>query len=318
MSSGPDLCGLFRAEPRTREVVEGGEGHRFQVKASREYLHRSVRTPADQLAVAESGATKGQPYLPVMPPFAKDVLSDAQIDAIGDYLATLNAAGRPWPGGRSSRGSSPKSPTTRMKDGLQWLVGDTVRLQRGPLPGASGRSIHVGNPNGVNYTFDPRLLAIVKIWQGGFLDMAGELTNRGNQRTGARLRKPRDRFRRPRVPARAAECRGRARGLHLQGRRSSATPATFKAALYNKEDQLALIAAADAQFLGYSRNSKDKTAAPAFKYRVGKNVVEVATTISDRGAVAIRVSGKLGAAQSFALNSALLKGAHGQRRHAGR
>ena len=90
MSSGPNLFGLFRTEPRTREVVEGGEGHRFQVKANREYLHHSVRTPADQLAVAESGATSGQPYLPVMPPFAKETLSDAQVDAIGDYLATLN------------------------------------------------------------------------------------------------------------------------------------------------------------------------------------------------------------------------------------
>ena len=40
VSSGPNLFGLFRTEPRTREVVEGGEGHRFQVKASREYLHQ--------------------------------------------------------------------------------------------------------------------------------------------------------------------------------------------------------------------------------------------------------------------------------------
>ena len=44
----------------------------------------------EQLAVAESGATKGQPYLPVMPVFQKETLSDAQVDAIGDYLATLN------------------------------------------------------------------------------------------------------------------------------------------------------------------------------------------------------------------------------------
>ena len=63
--------------------------------------------------------------------------------------------------------------------------------------------------------------------------------------------------------------------------------ATFKAALYSKEDQLARIATADAQFLGYSRDSKDKLAAPAFKYRVGKNVVEVSTTISARGELAI-------------------------------
>ena len=113
MSSGPNLFGLFRAEPRTREVVEGGEGHRFQVKASREYLHRSVREPMEQLAVAESGATKGQPYLPVMPAFAKETLSDAQLDAIGDYLATLNDAGRSRSRGEARGRSRPRSPTTR-------------------------------------------------------------------------------------------------------------------------------------------------------------------------------------------------------------
>ena len=158
VSSGPNLFGLFRVDPRTREVVEGGEGHRFQIKANREYLHRSVRAPADQLAVAESGATQGQPYLPVMPAFPKEILSDAQIDAIGDYLATLN---EPRTAVRSpgSRRSRPPRRTTRSTDGLQWLVGDEVRLQRGPLPGTSGRAIHVGNPNGVNYSFDPRLLA---------------------------------------------------------------------------------------------------------------------------------------------------------------
>ncbi len=74
--------------------------------------------------------------------------------------------------------------------------------------------------------------------------------------------------------------------------------ATFKSWLYSKEDQLALIAKADAQFLGYSRDSKSKTAAPAFKYRIGKNTVHVATSISDRGAVEIRVSGKLGTGRS--------------------
>jgi len=93
VSSGPNLYGLFRSDPRTREVVEGGEGHRFQVKVNREYLHHSVRAPADQLAVAESGATRGTAYPAVMPPFAKEVISDEQIDAIGAYLATLNDPG---------------------------------------------------------------------------------------------------------------------------------------------------------------------------------------------------------------------------------
>jgi hypothetical protein len=67
VSTGPNLFGLFRNEARTREVVEGGEGHRFQVKANREYLHRSVREPMEQLAVAESGPTRGNAYLPIMP-----------------------------------------------------------------------------------------------------------------------------------------------------------------------------------------------------------------------------------------------------------
>ncbi len=96
VSSGPNLFGLMRTEPRMREVAEG-EGHRFQIKAGREYLHRSVRAPADQLAVAESGPTRGQAYLPVMPAFPKEILSDRQIDAIGDYLATLNVPGERGP-----------------------------------------------------------------------------------------------------------------------------------------------------------------------------------------------------------------------------
>src|SRR5690349_6593640 len=60
VSTGPNLYGLFRNEPRNREVAEA-EGHRFQVKAGREYLHRSVRSPMEQLAVAERGETRGQP-----------------------------------------------------------------------------------------------------------------------------------------------------------------------------------------------------------------------------------------------------------------
>ncbi len=152
MTSGPNLFGLFQREARTREVVEG-EGHRFQVKAGREYLHRSIREPADQLAVVENGPKRGEPYLPVMPPFTKEILSDAQIDAIGDYLATLNEPAVAGPAIKLAT-LAPTPPYDPLADALQWLVNDEVRLQRGPLPGASGRSIHVGHPNGVNYTFD--------------------------------------------------------------------------------------------------------------------------------------------------------------------
>ncbi len=305
VTSGPNLFGLFRRDPRDREVVEG-EGHRFRVKAARDYLHRSLRQPAEQLAVAESGPTRGTAYLPVMPAFAPEALSDWQIDAVGAYLTTLNELAERGPVVRLASPSGPPQVYDPLADRLQWLVGDEVRLQRGPLAGVSGRSIHVGNPSGVHYTFDPRLLAIVKIWQGGFLDMTGELTNRGGR--GLAL---------------GYDSRDIGFGAHeylLAPLDPGGKPIdfTFKEAKFGdfdtlkllldrKEDQLAQIAAVDAQFLGYSRDSRSKSAAPVFRYRVGKNVVEVATSIAADGAVTIEVGGKLVAAQEFTLNLQLLQ-----------
>lgn len=304
VSSGPNLYGLFRPEPRKREIVEGVEPHRFQIVAGREYLHRSVRSPAAQLAVAERGATMGAAYLPIMPAFSNDLLSDQQIDAIGDYLATLNAPLERGPAVKLVT-LTPALPYDPMTDSLQWLVGNVVRIQRGPMSGVSARSIHVGNPNGVNYTFDPRLLAIAKIWQGGFLDMTGELTNRGGNGL-----------------AMGYESREIASGgleylfapLNANGKPIDFTfkegrfgdLASHKEALYSTVDQVARIAATDAQFLGYFRDSKNPLAAPVFKYRVGRNLIEVQTTISDQGAVLINVTGEFKDSQTFALNLKLL------------
>ncbi|MFL6619990.1 MAG: hypothetical protein ACJ8MH_15410 [Povalibacter sp.] len=307
VSSGPNLFGLFRPEPRAREVAEGSEGHRFQVKAGREYLHRSVRTPTEQLAVAESGAKKGEAFLPVMPPFTKEVVSDAQLDAIGDYLATLNDPGQRGPVVKLAT-LAPTAPYDPMADALQWLVGDEVRMQRGPLPGASGRSIHVGNPSGVNYTFDPRVLAIVKIWQGGFLDMTGELTNRGGK--GLALGYDSREISLGDKEFLVAPLNSQGKPIDFSFKEAKfGDYATMRAALYDKQDQLARIAEQDAQFLGYSRNSKDKLAAPAFKYRVGKNVIEVATSIAANGEIVQTVTGVLQAPQSFALNPQFFKDA---------
>jgi len=307
VSTGPNLFGLFRNNPRTREVVEGGEGHRFQVKASREYLHRSLREPMEQLAVAESGATNGQAYLPIMPVFQKETLSDAQIDAIGDYLATLNEDRERGPVTRLAR-LAPAEAYNPLKDAMQWLVSDEVRLQRGPLPGTSGRAIHVGNPNGVNYTFDPRLLAVVKIWQGGFLEMSGEFTNRGNNGLALGYDSREIGFGDKEYLLAPLNAKGEPVDFSFKEGKFRDFQ-NFKKELYSKEDQLQKIAAADAQFLGYSRDSRSKQAAPAFKYRVGKNVVEVSTTISAQGAVVVSVNGTLAAPQSFSLNTQLLQGA---------
>jgi mono/diheme cytochrome c family protein len=307
VSSGPNLFGLIRPEPRVREVVEGGEGHRFQVKAGREYLHRSVRAPADQLAVAESGSKAGEAYPPAMPPFTEEVLSDAQIDAIGDYLATLNVTGQRGPVIKLAT-LAPTAPYDPMADSLQWLVGDEVRMQRGALPGVSGRSIHVGHPNGVNYTFDPRVLAIVKIWQGGFLDMTGELTNRGGKGLALGHESREISFGDREYLLAPLDARGEPIDFSFKEARFGDT-ATMRAVLYDPRDQLARIRAVGAQFLGYSRDSRDKLANPAFKYRVGDNVIEVATSISARGEIVMTVTGELKTSQSFALNPQFFTGA---------
>jgi mono/diheme cytochrome c family protein len=307
VSSGPNLFGLFRSEPRTREVVEGGEGHRFQVKANREYLHHSVRAPSDQLAVAESGDTKGAAYPAVMPPFTREVLSDEQIDAIGAYLTTLNDPGERGPVTWLGK-LKPTPPYDPLADGLQWLVDDTVRLQRGPLPGTSARAIHVGNPGGINYSFDPRLLAIVKIWQGGFLDMSGELTNRGGKGLALGYESRDIGFGGREYLLAPLDARGNAIDFTFKDAKFG-DMAAIREALYSPQDQLDRIAAIDAQFLGYSRDSRDKLAAPVFRYRVAKNEIGVATTIAANGEVSIALTGKLAAPQSFALNDELLRDA---------
>lgn len=305
VSSGPNLYGLFKQEPRNREVVEGGEGHRFTVKADRQYLHRSLREPEAQLAIAETGAKKGEAYLPIMPAFSAQILSDVQIDAIGDYLATLNAPADQGPAIKllAQTGAEEYDPA---KDRLQFLVNDEVRIQRGPMAltdafGSSGRAIHVGTPWGVNYTFDPRLLAITKIWQGGFLDMSGEFLNRGGK--GLKMGYESREISLGSKPFLIAPLNAKGEVIDFSFKEAQlGDTATVKASLDSKEDHLARVAAMDAQFLGYSRNSKQKQQLPNFQYRVGKNTLDIQTTIAADGNVTVTLTGELTTPQTFALN----------------
>ncbi|RYY76517.1 MAG: hypothetical protein EOO52_03140 [Gammaproteobacteria bacterium] len=306
VTTGPNLFGLFTREPRLREVVEGGEGHRFNVKANTEYLYRSLRAPTDQLAIAEKGEKKGSAYPPVMPPFNSQILNDTQIDAIGAYLASQNDLQKQGPVIKlMKQGTSEKYDP--IEDRLQLLVDDKVRIQRGPMANLSGRAIHVGQVNGVNYSFDPRILAIAKIWQGGFLDMTGEFTNRGGKglKTGFESRE-----------INLSDKEYLFAPLNRSGRlvdfsfkdAKFGDVETVKKSLYSSQDQLALLAEIDAQFLGYSRNSKSKAATPYFKYRVGKNLISVQTTF-EKDNLKINVIGELEEEQKFSLNTNVLSNA---------
>jgi hypothetical protein len=304
VTTGPNLFGLFTREPRSREVVEGGEGHRFNIKADSGYLHRSVRAPTDQVAVAEKGAKKGEAYPPIMPPFNAQVISDTQINAVGAYLATLNEPQNQGPVVQLMK-QGPVEKYEPIADRLQLLVDDQVRIQRGPMTGVSGRAIHVGLVNGVNYSFDPRILAIAKIWQGGFLDMTGEFTNRGGRglKIGYESREislgdKEFLF----APLNAA---GKPIDFSFKDAKFGDVQ-TIKQSFNSKQDHLAQLAAVDAQFLGYTRNSKEKSQAPSFRYRIGQNTLAVQTTFDAKGSVSINVSGELKTAQTFAVNNSTL------------
>lgn len=307
VSTGPNLFGLFKREPRDREIVEGGEGHRFTIKADRQYLHRSIRAATDQLAIAESGTKKGEAFLPIMPAFSAQVLSDAQIDAIGAYLATLNDLRDQGPAIKllAQTGAEEYDP---LADRLQLLVDDEVRIQRGPMAGVSGRAIHVGSPWGVNYSFDPRLLAITKIWQGGFLDMTGEFTNRGGKGLKMGYESREINFGSQEFLFAPLNARGKLIDFSFKDAKFGDVE-TIKASLNSKEDHLQRVAAMDAQFLGYTRNSKQKNELPGFNYRIGKNTLEIHTLIAANGDVTITVNGDLKTAQQFSLNTQLLQNA---------
>ncbi len=304
VTSGPNLFGLFSKEPRDREVVEGGEGHRFIIKANAQYLHRSLREPSAQLAVAETGAKQGEAYLPIMPPFGPQVLSDFQIDAIGDYLATLNPPEQQGPVVRLIKENSTQA-YDPLDDRLQMLVNTEVRLQRGPMPGVSGRAVHVGFPWGLNYTFDPRILAVTQVWQGGFLDMSGEWLNRGGKglKMGYESREidlGKEAF--LLAPLNAS---GERVDFSFKEARFGDVD-TIKASLNSKVDHLERVEGMNAQFLGFSRNSKEAEVAPTFKYRVGNNILEVTTRIAANGDMSINVAGSLADKQRFVLNQKLI------------
>ena len=306
MKTGPNLFGLFKKTPRDREIIEAAENHHFTVKADFSYLERSVRSPAAELAIHERGDKQGDSFMPIMPPYMKQTLPDKQLDAIGYYLQTLNT---PWEQGPVVKlvASSGPEKYDPLQDDLQFLVTDSVRLQRGPMEGLSARSIHVGQPNAVNYSFDPRILGVAKVWQGGFLDMTGELTNRGGDglKTGFETRE----IDLGDAGVLFAPLNARGEPIDFSFKESVFRDMeAVKNALWNDKDQAELIAQQNAQFLGYERPSKDKAAAPTFRYRVGKNTLAVTTDIADSGTVTISVAGERPVEQRFMVGVDALSG----------
>ena len=302
--TGPNLFGLFKSTARERQIVEASESHRFTVKADFNYLERSVRSPGTELAIYEQGDKQGEAFLPIMPPYMKQTLPDQQLDAIGYYLQTLNPVWEQGPVIKLVESSGPEK-YDPLQDDLQFLVTDRVRLQRGPMEGVSARTIHVGLPNGVNYSFDPRILGIAKVWQGGFLDMSGELTNRGGSglKTGFESREIDLGEQAVLVAPLSAE----GKPIDFSFKESVfGDVQTIENSLWSTRDQAELIADQNAQFLGYERASSNNQQVPSFRFRVGKNQLLLAFDITSSGAVTLTVAGERTDTQRFSVNQSVL------------
>ena len=95
LKTGPSLYGLFTNTPRKREVGFIGKQDRQTVTADKEYFVNSVRKSWDVLAVAEKGQTKGKAYLPVMPMYTNEIISDQDLESMWHYLRTLAGPAEP-------------------------------------------------------------------------------------------------------------------------------------------------------------------------------------------------------------------------------
>ena len=86
VKAGPSLYDVFHTEPRSIEVLLPATATKTTVKADHDYFLNSVRKPADALVIAEAGPNQGTPYPAIMPQYAKEIVSDADLEAVWHFL----------------------------------------------------------------------------------------------------------------------------------------------------------------------------------------------------------------------------------------
>jgi len=173
--TGPSLFGLLQSTPVLQDVIEADGNRVVQIEVNRDYILSSVRESTNHLALKEGNG--GVAYLPIMPSYSLEILSDSDLEAIVAYLETLNVEANQGP--LRKWAPKPAPPYVLSEDQYAVWVKDRVRLQRVDVGEKhSGRAYHVGLPGDINYNFDPRNLAVVDIWSGSFLTVRNEQKGR--------------------------------------------------------------------------------------------------------------------------------------------
>ncbi|GAA5478010.1 hypothetical protein Hhel01_01508 [Haloferula helveola] len=292
LKSGPNLYGLFLSEPRDREVVVGGK--KTTVKADKAYFDNSLRKSWDALAISEKGPTKGTTYQPLMPMYVEELISKDDGEALWHYLRTLADKGQSGPAKVMVKRKKAPEPTDILKIPGEEVVADRIRVMRAPLKGTSARALHVGQPNGMSYTFDPRMLSVRRVWTGGYLNLKEERTNRGRglSSEGWKAQTYLE------GPAVLAPLSKDGKVIDFEFKEPDAHDyEAIERLLWDGLEFADKLAAIDAEFLGHQLDPA--TGQPTFEFRVGSNVISEAVSISDAGQVAISLGGDLKTEQSF-------------------
>ena len=301
IKTGPSLYSVFQQKPIKRAVIETPEKHLREVVADLKYLKNSVREPATELSIngtyRDSKEAIEKAYLPIMPAYNEKSLTDHDIEAIWHFLKTQNEAKNAGP--KSFMGEKAKEVRKTAQDNYNELIAfDRPLVVRTPVKTVSARAIHVGLPNGVNYTFDPRILGFEQFWYGGFINSSEQTKNRANS---------------PNRLGHKAQVVGQNKGLlqplNNKGERIDFTLSSplvddwglLDKIISNDEDFSKSIEKIGAQFIGYNTLNDEVT----FYYSVGKNQLTVRLEISDSQKVSIHIGGQLQEDQSFELGDML-------------
>lgn len=301
LKSGPNLYGLFLTETRERKVVV--EGKELMVKADREYFNTSLRKSWDALAVAEVGPMKGTAFQPLMPIYVEQLVSDDGLDSLWHYLRTLADKDQQGPLEVMVKRAKEAEPTDILEIKGEEIVTNRTRVVRAPIGGTSGRALHVGQPNGMSYTFDPRMLSVRRIWTGGYLNLNEERSGRGGKLSG--LGKGAKTYIDGAALLNPLTSDGKAVDFEFK-EPDAHDYAAIERFLWDGKDFADKLAALDAEFLGH--NVSPETGDPAFRFRVGDNEISEVITISDAGEINITLDGEIKTEQKFQVAAEGLSG----------
>lgn len=293
--TGPNLWGRFPSEPDPMEVIDPASSKRSEVVADRDYFYQSVRHPAKAVSIAKDGPFKGQPYPPAMPAFTKQVIDDQDLEAVWHYLRTLARPGKAGPAKvmmqRLKEG--PVTDLLSIKDELP--VAGRARVYRARLKGLSGRAIHVGLPNHMNYSFDPQRLSVRRVWGGGFLNLKEERSGRGGRPSAlghdARI-----------IHDEAAliaplNTQGQAVDFSFKENDEGDTQTVVKH-LNDRTPYLDKLNSVNAEFTGYTIT---RDGLPCFRFRVGPNRFQQMVDIDENGLLRMMLHAHVEEPQCFKL-----------------